>query len=389
MQLRSKLPCMAASQTAKPLTWASGSTPGLKAGTSIIHRMSPISITILTAATALGLDLAIGTFASEATDAFYFMAAAAGAYVGGWRFGLFSVALGLLPNVVLFNTPHYSLAIGVYGWEHVVVTSVIAAVLAALVGRLRKEQDALKNLNNELEIRVSHRTAELKESNRQLEAFCHTLAHDLRAPLRAIQGFSQITLADHAHQIGDIGIQDLTRIGTSAEMMGRLIHDLLRYTQLDRTEIALTKINLEEVIDRVLQILAPEIHDKNATIQIDRPLPAVTADFVLLEQIFLNLTSNALKFSHDNVPPQIRIWGEPRNQTVRLSIQDYGIGIPAEYVEDVRLFGPFQRLEDRSKYPGTGMGLAIVKKSVERIGGNIGVESQPNQGSRFWIELPN
>ncbi|MGZ4974541.1 MAG: sensor histidine kinase [Limisphaerales bacterium] len=102
----------------------------------------------------------------------------------------------------------------------------------------------------------------------------------------------------------------------------------------------------------------------------------------------MNLTSNALKFSRDNVPPQIRIWGEQRNQTVRLSIQDNGIGIPAEYVDEVCLFAPFQRLETRSKYPGTGMGLAIAKKSIERLGGRIGVESQQTHGSHFWIELP-
>ncbi|MGZ4988172.1 MAG: sensor histidine kinase [Limisphaerales bacterium] len=379
---------MAASQTAKPLPWSSSSVPGSRTDSSVFHRLSPISVTVLSIAAAFGLDLAVGTFATEATDALYIMAAAASAYAGGWRFGFLSVALGMLPNVGLFNSPHYSLAIGVYGWEHVLVTSIIAAVLAALVGRLRKEQNALKTLNNELELRVSVRTAELEESNRQLEAFCHTLAHDLRAPLRAIQGFSQIALADHGEKIGETGLQNLTRIGSSAEMMGRLIHDLLSYTQLDRTEIALTKINLQEVVDRVLQILAPEIQVKNATIQIVRPLPHVRGDFVLLEQILLNLTSNALKFSRDNVPPQIRIWGEQRNQTVRLSIQDNGIGIPAEYVDEVCLFAPFQRLETRSKYPGTGMGLAIAKKSIERLGGRIGVESQQTHGSHFWIELP-
>src|SRR5437763_12376060 len=122
---------MAASQTAKPLPWSSGSTPDSKTGASIFHRLSPISITLLTTATAFGLDLAVGTFASEATDALYIMAAAASAYGGGWRFGLLSVALGLVPNVALFNTPHYSLAIGAYGWEHVIVTSIIAAALAA------------------------------------------------------------------------------------------------------------------------------------------------------------------------------------------------------------------------------------------------------------------
>ncbi|MDB6059103.1 MAG: multi-sensor signal transduction histidine kinase [Verrucomicrobiales bacterium] len=377
---------MAASHTAKPLAWFHGSKH-LVTNRRLALKLSPFYITVLATCIAFGLDLSLGTFASEATDAFYIIAAAASAYAGGWRFGVVSVGLGLLPNVALFNSPHYSLAIGAYGWEHIIVTSIIAVILAYLVGRLRKEQHALQTLNNQLEHRVSLRTAELEESNRQLEAFCHTLAHDLRAPLRAIQGFSEITLAENAEHMSEDGKQALTRIGNSAEMMGRLIFDLLGYTAIQRTKVAVAQTSLQQVVDRALAILAPEIHEKKATVQIDAPLPVVTGDFVLLEQIVLSILTNALKFTRDNIRTEIRIWAESSASSIRLAIEDNGIGIDPQYHE--RIFGPFQRLDSLAKYPGTGIGLAIAKKSLERLGGKISVESHFNKGSRFWIELPN
>lgn len=377
---------MAASHTLKPLAWfhqpkRADDTRWAKL------RMSPFYVTAVVTTIAFALDLSLGAFASEATDALYIMAAAASAYAGGWRFGILSVALGLVANIGLFDSPHYSLAIGAYGWEHILVTSLIASGLAYLVGRLRQEQHALHSLNSQLEHRVSIRTAELEESNRQLEAFCHTLAHDLRAPLRAIQGFSEITLAENAHEISEEGKQTLSRIGKSAEMMGRLVYDLLGYTAIQRTKLAVAQTSLQEVVERALTIVAPEVHEKKATVHVEAPLPVVTSDFVLLEQIILSILSNALKFTRDNVPPEIRIWAESSVTSIRLAIEDNGIGIKREYHE--RIFGPFQRLDLRAKYPGTGIGLAIAKKSLERLGGKISVESEVNHGSRFWIELPS
>jgi signal transduction histidine kinase len=339
----------------------------------------------VTTAAALAIDYRLGTFATEATDAFYIMAAAASAFVGRWPYALLSIGLAVLPNAFLFNHPHYSLAIGVYGWEHVIVNAAISFALALLVSRLRTEQNALKSLNDQLEDRVEKRTADLEESNRQLEAFCYTLAHDLRAPLRAIQGFSQITVAEYAQRIGAEPTETLNRIATSAEMMGRLIHDLLVYTQLHRSEIPLGETNLQQVVERVLQILAPEIDQKHAIIEVIAPLPSVTANFVLAEQIVLNLVSNALTFTRDNVEPHVRIWHEHNSSSVRLSIQDNGVGIAPSYLR--RIFEPFQRL-NLEKTTGTGIGLAFAKKGIERLGGKIGVDSTLNSGSRFWIELP-
>jgi signal transduction histidine kinase len=377
---------MAASTTLKSLSPFLSSRAGTKVNEAPVRNWLPVVVLVLTTSAAFGADIALGTFASEATDAFYIVAAAASAYAGGWRFGIVSVALGLAPNLWLFNTAHYSLAIGFYGWEHIIVTSMIAAILAVLVGRIRSEQRALLALNNQLEDRVQERTADLEESNRQLEAFCHTLAHDLRAPLRAIEGFSEITLTENVGRLTTDGEQMLMRIGRSAEAMNRLVRDLLEYTHLSRREITVTPINLEEAVDRVLQIVGPEITEKKGAVEVCRPLPNISANFVMVEQTILILVSNALKFTRDNVPPRIRIEAERRNDSIRLVVADNGIGISEPYQE--RIFGPFQRLDTQPKYPGTGMGLAIAKKTVEQLGGKIGVESDPNRGSRFWIELP-
>lgn len=375
---------MAVSQTQKPVAWLSRAIAG-SAQSGLSRKLWPVFVTVLATGGALAVDYSLGTFATEATDALYILAASASAFAGRWRYGLLSVALGVAPNVFLFNVPHYSLAIGVYGWEHIIVTTLIAAALALLVSRLRSEQDALKSLNSELEHRVNTRTADLEESSRQLEAFSYTLAHDLRAPLRAIQGFSQITISEYGQRIGPEPTDTLKRISTSAEMMGRLIHDLLSYTQFHRAEIPLGETNLQHVVERVLQILGPEIHDKHAVIEVATPLPCVTANFVVTEQIVLSLISNSLKFSRKDVAPTVRIWFESTDAKVRLFIEDNGRGIAPQYVD--RMFEPFQRLTVENN-TGTGMGLALAKKGIERLKGTIGVHSELNRGTRFWIELP-
>jgi signal transduction histidine kinase len=373
---------MAVSQTAKPMSWLPGSTPR-STKIRVSQKLPLFYVCVVTTVAAFGIDLALGTFASEATDTLYIMAAAATAYFGGWRFGLLSLALGLVPNIWLHSTPHYSLAIVYYGWERIAMNVAIGSVLAWVVGQLHREQIALRTLNSELDERVRTRTADLEESKRQLEAFCYTLAHDLRAPLRAIEGFSQIAGE------GDLAPETkrtLARIGTSALTMGHLIHDLLSYTQLHRTEIPLSKINLQEVVQRVLQIVEPEVQEKRAVIKVDAPLPAVTANSVLAEQIILSLVSNALRFTRPNTVPEIRITSERHNGTVRLVIEDNGIGIAPQHQE--KIFQPFHRLNPTELPDGTGMGLALAEKGVERLGGRLGVKSEPNRGSRFWIELP-
>ncbi len=169
--------------------------------------------------------------------------------------------------------------------------------------------------------------------------------------------------------------------------MDQLIQDLLAYGRITQVELPLSKVSLEAEVDAALEQLRREVTQRQAKIEVQRPLPEVRANAVVLEQVLTNLLSNALKFSQDRVPPRVRIWAEPADsRAVRLHVQDNGIGFDPAHAQ--RIFGMFQRLHDPRKYPGTGIGLVIVRKGVERMGGHVGADSRPGHGARFWIELP-
>jgi signal transduction histidine kinase len=246
-----------------------------------------------------------------------------------------------------------------------------------------------------LERRVSERTWQLQEANDELEAFGYTVSHDLRAPLRGMQGFAEALLEDYGDFLDDVGKDYTQRIIISAQRLEDLIQDLLAYSHLSRTELSIKAINLTQLFSEVMKELQPEIEQKQAIVQIQSPLPEVMGHRSTLVQVITNLLANALKFV-DDVPPQVHIWAEVKEDTqtefssnrhpwVRLWVADNGIGIAPEHQN--RIFRVFERLHGQETYPGTGVGLAIVRKGVERMGGQVGVESQLGKGSRFWIEL--
>ncbi len=271
-----------------------------------------------------------------------------------------------------------------FNQDELILMETICNQLSVAMERRRAEEQ-LKTFNSSLEQRVRERTSALKEVNDQMEAFIYSVSHDLRAPLRAMISFSDILLTSYGSVLDEEGREYLLRISKSSRYMDSLTNDLLHYSRLSRWEFALSNVELESCIATVLYNFHAEIEKTKAQIKVAKPLPVVLAHSGPLEQILSNLISNALKFSHPDKPPVIQVTCRELDGYVRLSVQDNGIGIDNKYFD--RIFRMFERLHGTNAYPGTGMGLAIVKKAVERMGGRLGVESTLGEGSHFWVEL--
>ena len=254
------------------------------------------------------------------------------------------------------------------------------------VTELREAQQSLLGLTRTLEERVKRRTAELEESNAALEAFGYSVSHDLRAPLRTMQGFARALLEDYGPLLDEDGRDYATRITTGAARMDQLIQDLLAYSRLSRSEIKAEPVSLESVLRMAERQLEPALQERHGTLAIHGPLPRVLGHETTLVQVIVNLLSNALKFTAPGTAPSVEVWSERRAGRVRLFVRDNGIGIEPQHQD--RIFAVFERLHGTEAYPGTGIGLAIVKKGIERLRGRSGVDSAPGQGSTFWIELP-
>ena len=245
--------------------------------------------------------------------------------------------------------------------------------------------DELERQSLELEIRVADRTADLEAANQELEAFAYTVSHDLRAPLRSMAGFGQALAEDHAEGLGEEGRDFAARIVAAASRMAELIDDLLEYARLTRAELQLSAVPLDDAVAEARAQLDAELRRSGASLDVESPLPAVTAHRRTVVQVIANLISNAAKFVPDDRQPEIAIRAETTGDRVRLWVEDNGIGIAADHVE--RIFRVFERLHGTESYPGTGIGLAIVRKGAEQMGGQAGVVSEPGSGSRFWVEL--
>lgn len=227
--------------------------------------------------------------------------------------------------------------------------------------------------------------SELRQANRRLDDFAHIVSHDLRAPLRAIQGFAEALLEDHGAELDETGRDYATRIVAAGNRMERLIQDLLAYSRMSQGEVDLRVVDLEGVMDEAVSSLLDALRERGGQIAVERPLPAVLAHRPTLTQAVINLLANAVTFVEPGESPRVRVWGEKLDGRLRLWVADNGIGVAPEHQE--RIFGVFERLHGTEEYPGTGVGLAIVRKGVERMGGKVGVESRRGEGSRFWIEL--
>ena len=225
---------------------------------------------------------------------------------------------------------------------------------------------------------------ELKNANIELEAFSYTVSHDLRAPLRSISGYVGVLLEDYGSRLDDEGRGHLFALDRAAKRMDALTRDLLAYGRVARESVTLEPVALKPLLEPVISLTGAE-NTNGAKIIVEPKLLDVMGHRFLLEQCLSNLINNATKFVSPGVTPQVRIRTEPRGSVVRLWIEDNGIGIDASYHH--KIFSIFERVGDLKKYEGTGIGLAIVHRAVQRMGGVCGVESAPGQGSRFWVEL--
>jgi hypothetical protein len=247
----------------------------------------------------------------------------------------------------------------------------------------RKQAEAkVQELTRQLEQRVAALTA----ANGELESFYYCIAHDLRSPLRSMSGFAKALLEDESTNFTDMGREYATRIARSAKYMDLMLLDMLAYSRLARAEITPVRVSLDEPVHELLAVLDNEIRSRGVQLEVASPLGEVWTHLPTLKQVLSNLVSNGIKFSAPERPPRVRIFTTVQDKFVRLWVEDNGIGIPPQHHE--KIFGLFQRLHDNQTYPGTGIGLALVRKGAERLGGRAGVESQPGQGSRFWVELP-
>ncbi len=260
-------------------------------------------------------------------------------------------------------------------------TIVGASKIARDITTLRQAQRTLEQHAQELEHKVLERTTKLQEMVRELESFSYSLSHDMRAPIRAIHSFAEIALETSGEQLGK-NRQYIERIIKSAERMDRLILDVLSFARMSREQIELHPIEVERL---VREIIAERPELSRAGVEIESPLVNVIGHEASLTQCLTNLMDNAVKFVRPGAGPKVVVSSEVHGDRVRLCVRDNGIGI--EPAAQRRLFSLFQRVADPTQYEGTGVGLAIVRKSAERMNGSAGVQSLPDQGSTFWVEL--
>jgi signal transduction histidine kinase len=334
-------------------------------------------------------------------------AALVAAWYGGAVAGSVSLLLGLFLADYFFLSkggPVVSHSVETFRVIRYVFTASLGIVLievlhrnrrtleAEVARRIRSEQSLfeaqaqLKKHADELEQRVAERTATLAATVESLQGLLYHIAHNFRAPLRAMEGYTAVLMEEYASRMDATAQQYGRHICDAAERMDELIYDLLEYGRLGHVELALSKLDPEKIIQKVIFRLTYEIQRRKAEVKVAGAYPEIRANPEVLEQVLTNLVENAVKFVPPERTPRVQIRPEPRNGSLRIWIEDNGIGIEPRYYE--RIFGAFERLNPKGGYPGTGIGLAIVRQGMQRMAGQVGVDSQLGCGSRFWIELP-
>jgi signal transduction histidine kinase len=275
-------------------------------------------------------------------------------------------------------------AIGNYWAAHHVPSAEEVKLLQALADTTAVAIENVR-LCSDLERRVRERTSELETANRDLDDFCHSVSHDLRAPVRAIAGFCGLITKDHASRIDAEMQRKLSVINDEAARMGRLIEDLLVFSRLGRKALKPVELDMDALAERALERLRLDQDDGRAVVKIGT-LPNALGDMTLLDQVWTNLLSNALKFSAKQAEPVIEVDGRDTGAEIEYSVRDNGAGFDPQYAD--RLFQTFQRLHHQNDFPGTGVGLALVNRIVRRHGGRVSAEGAVGAGATFRFTLP-
>jgi PAS domain S-box-containing protein len=301
---------------------------------------------------------------------------------------------------IIFYDRHLgSVGMGTFGAEGVRIPSAsekkylmaLASHIAAALDRIHllieraKAEVEINELNRDLEQRVGERTAQLEAANKELEAFSYSVSHDLRTPLRAIDGFSHILLEDFSDKLDAEGQRLLNVVRDNTQRMGQLIDDILKFSRTGRVEMNAVEINMEQQAREVFAELLPG--DDHGKLQFEiEAIPPFTGDNAMMRQVFVNLLSNAVKFSRAKEHPAIKVGAYIEGNEAVYYVKDNGAGFDMQYAG--KLFGVFQRLHSMEEFEGTGIGLAIVKRIITRHGGRVWAEGKVGEGATFYFALP-
>ena len=243
----------------------------------------------------------------------------------------------------------------------------------------------VRQLNAELEERVTQRTAQLAAANQELEAFSYSVSHDLRAPLRAIDGFSRILIDDFAKELSPQAFHYLNSICRNSIKMGQLIDDLLAFSRMSRTEMECGQIDMQAMVQMVFDDLRSQVPERQIILRLGTLQPGY-GDRVLIQQVIHNLLANAIKFSKNEAETIIKVGCSQESGAIIYYVKDNGVGFEMKYSD--KLFGVFQRLHTEAEFEGTGVGLAIVQRIINRHGGRVWAEGQEGRGATFYFSLP-
>lgn len=268
----------------------------------------------------------------------------------------------------------------VIGMMSLAVQSNVSAQRVAK-GRLRREADARAEANE----RLAATNAALERSNRDLEQFAYVSSHDLQEPLRMIRSFSQLFMKRHGDQVDADGRELLDFVVDGAERAQALVSDLLEYSRVGTSELDVVPIPLDDVVERAIDVLAPQIEEAGARVFREPGMPSVLGNPAQVERVVVNLIGNAIKYRDPSRTPEIRVAADRSGNDVRVDVMDNGIGFDDEHAE--RIFKMFQRLHAHGEYDGTGIGLAICARIVERHGGTIAAHGEPGAGATFTFTL--